>query len=183
MVKSKAIAKGARRPQGAERRALMKPRSPGRATAKPGEFDEVLALIEAARHRAYQAVNTELVGLYCQLGEYISEKIASAAWGDSVVEELAATIAREYPGVRGFTRRNLFRMRQFYEAYRGQKKVSPLLTQLPWTHHLVILGQARRAEEREFYMLAAIKGRWAVRTSRSISSSSTAVSPASLRSS
>lgn len=54
-------------------------------------------------------------------------------------------------------------MRQFYEAYRGQKKVSPLLTQLPWTHHLVLLGQARRAEEREFYMLAAIKGRWSSR--------------------
>jgi predicted nuclease of restriction endonuclease-like (RecB) superfamily len=162
MVKSKAIGKGARRP-GAEGRALMEPRSPSRATAKPGEFDEVLALIEAARHRAYQAVNTELVGLYWQLGEYISEKIASAAWGDSVVEELAATIAREYPGMRGFTRRNLFRMRQFHEAYRGQKKVSPLLTQLPWTHHLVILGHARRAEEREFYMLAAIKGRWSSR--------------------
>lgn len=59
----------------------------------------------AAAFRAYQAVNTELVGLYWQLGEYISEKIASAAWGDSVVEELAETIAREYPGMRGFTRR------------------------------------------------------------------------------
>ena len=118
-------------------------------TSKPGEFGEVLALIEAARHRAYQAVNTELVGLYWQLGEYISEKIVSAAWGAGVVDDLAATIAREYPGMRGFTRRNLFRMRQFYEAYRGQKKVSPLVTQLPWTHHLIILGQAKYAEERE----------------------------------
>jgi len=88
------------------------------------------------------AVNTELVGLYWQVGEYISEKIASAEWGDGVVDELAATIAREYPGMRGYTRRNLFRMRQFYEAYCGQKKVSPLLTQLPWTHHMIILGQA-----------------------------------------
>lgn len=162
MVKSKAIRKGTRGPD-PEGRGPMTSRSASRVTSNPGDFDEVLALIEAARHRAYQAVNTELVGLYWQLGEYISEKIASAVWGDSVVEALAATIAREYPGMRGFTRRNLFRMRQFYEAYRGQKKVSPLLTQLPWTHHLVILGQARRAEEREFYMLAAIKGRWSSR--------------------
>ena len=86
------------------------------------QFDEVLALIEAARARAYQAVNTELVGLYWQLGEYISGKIASAEWGDGVVDELAAAIAREYPGMRGYTRRNLFRMRQFYEAYRGRRE-------------------------------------------------------------
>ncbi len=100
-----------------------------------GKFDEVLALIEAARQRAYQAVNTELVG-------------ASAEWGDGVVDELAGTIARQYPGMRGYTRRNLFWMRQFFEAYRGDEKVSALLTQLPWTHHLLILGEAKLPEER-----------------------------------
>jgi hypothetical protein len=79
-------------------------------------FDEVVALIEAARGRAYQAVNAELVSLYWQLGEYISRKIANAEWGDGVVEELAASLARRFPGLRGFTRPNLFRMRQFHEA-------------------------------------------------------------------
>jgi hypothetical protein len=76
----------------------------GRSTI---EFVEVLALIEAARERAYQAVNTELVGLYWQLGEYISNKIVRAEWGTGVVDELALTIAREYPGLRGFARPNL----------------------------------------------------------------------------
>lgn len=136
-----------------------------RATTLPpvSEFDEVLAMIESARQRAYQAVNTELVGLYWQLGEYISHKIESARWGDGVVAELAATIARHYPGLRGYTRRNLLRMRQFFEAYRGQEKVSPLVSQLPWTHHLTILTRTKHAEEREFYMLAAIQGRWTKR--------------------
>ena len=123
-------------------------------------FDEVLALIEAARRRAYQAINTELVDLYWNLGKYISKKITSAEWGDAVVDELAATIASQYPGMRGYTRRNLFRMRQFYETYRGDKKVSPLVTQLPWTHHLIVLSQTKHPEEREFYLRAAIKGRW-----------------------
>jgi hypothetical protein len=82
--------------------------------------------------------------LYWKLGEYISKKIASAEWGDSVVEELATAIAQQYPGMRGYTRRNLFRMRQFYEAYRGHKKVSPLVTQLPWTHHLLEPNEAAR---------------------------------------
>jgi len=141
------------------------PRRPSNALA-PGDdarFAEVLALIEAARNRAYQAVNSELVSLYWQLGEHISQKIASAQWGDGVVDELAAAIARQYPGMRGYTRPNLFRMRQFYEAYRGNEKVSPLVRQLPWTHHLIILGQAKPPETREFYMLAAIKERWTKR--------------------
>jgi len=80
------------------------------------------------------------VELYWELGKYISKKIASAEWGDGVVEELAAAIARQYPGMRGYTRPNLFRMRQFYEEYRGDEKVSALLRQLPWTHHLLIAG-------------------------------------------
>jgi len=139
--------------------------APRRSTtlAPARKFDEVLALIEAARRRAYQAINTELVDLYWDLGEYISKKIASAEWGDAVVDELAATIARQYPGMRGYTRRNLFRMRQFYEAYRGDKKVSSLLTQLPWTHHLLILGQAKLPEERTFYLQAAIAAKWTSR--------------------
>ncbi|MBN8469544.1 DUF1016 family protein [Corallococcus exiguus] len=123
-------------------------------------FAEIIVLIEAARRRAYQAVNTELVAHYWELGEYISRKIASAEWGDSIVEDLAADLARRYPGVRGYTRPNLFRMRQFYEAYRSNRKVSPLVRQLPWTHHLIILSQARPVETREFYILAAIKERW-----------------------
>lgn len=127
-------------------------------------FAEVVSLIETARSRAYQVVNAELVTLYWRLGEYISRKIASAEWGDGVVDELAATLARRFQGLRGFTRRNLFRMRQFYEAYRDQEsRVSPLVTQLPWIHHLIILSQANPPETREFYLLAAIKEQWTKR--------------------
>lgn len=147
----------------AGKRVVVAARRPSVARHPARRFDEVLALIEAARRRAYQAVNAELVSLYWQLGEYISRKIASAEWGDGVVDELAATIAREYPNMRGYTRRNLFRMRQFYEMYRHDKKVSPLVTQLPWTHHLILLSQTTHPEEREFYMLAAIKDRWSKR--------------------
>jgi len=133
------------------------------AVAEARSFDDVLALIEAAKRRAYQAINTELVGLYWQVGEYISRKIESAEWGDGVVNELAATIARQHPGMRGFTRPNLFRMRQLYEAYRDDEKVSPLVRQLPWTHHLIILSQLKQREERQFYVLAAMRGQWTKR--------------------
>lgn len=112
-------------------------------------FAEVVGLIEQARQRAYQAVNTELVALYWRIGEYISGKLAAAEWGEGVVDKLAAHLARVVPGQRGFTRRNLFRMRQFFETYRGLEIVTPLVTQLPWTHNLIILSQSKRPEERE----------------------------------
>ena len=126
-------------------------------------FAEVLTLIQSARQRAYQAVNTELVGLYWQIGQYISRKIESAEWGDGVVDELARFLANTQPGLRGFTRRNLFRMRQFFECYCQSELVSPLVTQLPWTHHLLILSYAKREEEREFYIRLALREKWSKR--------------------
>ena len=96
-------------------------------------FAEVLAMIQAARGRAIAAVNTELIDLYWQVGEYISRKLESAAWGEGVVDQLAGYIQRSHPGLRGFTRPNLFRMRQFFEAYQGNEKVAALLRQLPWS--------------------------------------------------
>ena len=90
-------------------------------------FTEILDLITASRARAYATVNTVLIELYWQIGAYISEKIARAEWGDGVVPELASYIAQTESGLRGFTRANLFRMRQFYEAYRGNEIVAPLV--------------------------------------------------------
>lgn len=97
------------------------------------------------------------------MGAYISRKLEQAEWGDSVVNQLAEHLAQTQPGLRGFTRRNLFRMRQFYEAYRDNEKVSALLTQLPWTHNLVIFSQSKRPEEREFYVRLAVQEKWSKR--------------------
>jgi hypothetical protein len=106
-------------------------------------FDEVIHLIDAARQKAYQAVNTSLIELYWQVGAYISHKMASAEWGDGVVKDLAVYLAQTQPNLKGFTQRNLFRMRQFYETYRDNTIVSALLTQLPWTHNLNIARHPR----------------------------------------
>lgn len=127
------------------------------------DFTEVTQLIVSARQRAVQAVNTALIDLYWQVGQIISRKIAAAEWGDGVVPQLAAHLAQTQPGLRGFTARNLFRMRQFYEAYKDDEKVSPLARQLPWTHNLIILNQSKRPEEREFYLRLAIQEQWSSR--------------------
>ena len=130
---------------------------------QPADFADIARLIDAARQRAVQAVNTTLIELYWQVGERISRKIAQAEWGDGVVDQLARYLAQSQPGLRGFTRRNLFRMRQFYEAYPDAQVVSALLTQIPWTHHLTILNQSKRPEEREFYLRMAATEKWSSR--------------------
>jgi predicted nuclease of restriction endonuclease-like (RecB) superfamily len=127
------------------------------------DFSEITRLIDSARQRAYQAVNTTLIELYWQVGAYLSRKIAAAEWGEGVVEQLAQHLASTQPGLKGFTRRNLFRMRQFYEAYREPQLVTALLTQLPWTHNLIILSRSKRPEEREFYLKMAAQEKWSSR--------------------
>jgi predicted nuclease of restriction endonuclease-like (RecB) superfamily len=97
------------------------------------------------------------------VGAYISHKIEAAEWGDGVVKQLADYLARTQPGLRGCTRPNLFRMRQFYHTYRSDEKVSALLRQLPWTHNLIILSQSKHPEEHEFYLRMAIQEKWSSR--------------------
>lgn len=150
----------------------MTPSSRGSRSSKPalvplaGEeqaFAEVVEMIQAARSKALGAVNTALIDLYWRVGEYISRKLATAAWGEGVVVALAAYIARSHPGLKGFTRANLFRMRQFYDTYRDDEKVATLLRQLPWSHNLYILGRCKRPDEREFYLRMAVQQRWPAR--------------------
>lgn len=133
------------------------------APSTDASFNEITQLIVAARQRAMQAVNTELIELHWQVGAYISRKIEAAEWGDGVVAQLAAHLAHTQPGLRGFTQRNLFRMRQFYETYGDDAIVTALLTQLPWTQNLIILIQSKRPEEREFYLRMAIQEKWSSR--------------------
>ncbi len=104
------------------------------------DFDHVLALIDAARGRAIAAVNTALIDLYWTIGEHISGKIADEGWGKGTVEELAGYIQDRQPNARGFSARNLWRMMQFYETYRGQAKLATLLRVLPWSHNLEIMS-------------------------------------------
>jgi predicted nuclease of restriction endonuclease-like (RecB) superfamily len=126
-------------------------------------FAEVVEIIRTAKQTAVQAVNTQLVELYWQIGAYISLKLDQAEWGDGVVQQLADYLARTQPGLRGFTRSNLFRMRNFYNTYNSEEKVAALPRQLSWTHNVIILNQSKRPEEREFYLRMTIQEKWSSR--------------------
>ena len=126
-------------------------------------FAEVAGLIVAARQRAIRTVNTVLIDLYWQVGEYISRKVAAEAWGKSVIQELADYLRRTEPDLRGFSASHIWRMRQFYETYQDNPILAALLRELPWSHHLSILGKSKRPEEREFYIRTAIREKWSSR--------------------
>ncbi len=131
----------------------------------PGDdrFGEVAQMIQQARQRAVQTVNSQLIELYWQVGAYISHKLATAEWGAAVVNQLADYLARTQSGLRGFTRSNLFRMRQFYETYQSDEKVATLWRLLSWSHHRLILAQCKYPQEREFYLAMTAREHWSVR--------------------
>jgi predicted nuclease of restriction endonuclease-like (RecB) superfamily len=137
-------------------------RSTAKSPSRAG-FDEVLALIEAARTRAVAAVNTTLIDLYWTIGKHISRKIADEGWGQGTVAALADYLRGRRPNARGFSAQNLWRMRQFFETYRGWPKLSTLLRVLPWSHNLAIMSRSKRDEEREFYLRLAHRERWSFR--------------------
>jgi predicted nuclease of restriction endonuclease-like (RecB) superfamily len=127
------------------------------------QFSEIVTIIQQARYNTIKNVNTELVKLYWNVGGYISKKIETAEWGDAVVDQLADYIQNHHPEFKGFTRRGLYRMRQFYEVYRDNEFVSTLLTQISWSCHLHILSKTKTIEEKEFYIRLAVKERYSVR--------------------
>ena len=106
--------------------------------------------------RALTAANTALIDLYWSLGEYISRRIDAERLGTGHGEGPGRAHCHGGGRTRrGFSAQNLWRMRQFYETYRGQPKLSPLLRELSWTHNLLIMGKCKRDEEREFYLRLA----------------------------
>jgi hypothetical protein len=123
------------------------------------QFTEVITLIHQSQSRAVQQINRELIDLYWRVGDYISQKVASSEWGQGVVKQLAAFIRQQQPNIRGFSDKNLWRMKQFYETYAdAPEKLSTVLRQISWIDHLIILSQSKTPEEREFYLLLTVRG-------------------------
>lgn len=119
---------------------------------KYNQFEDVVLLIKQAQSRAIKTVNKELIDLYWNVGQYISAKISSSTWGESVVKELSEYLAKTDPTLKGFSDKNMWRMKQFYEAYQDLPKLSPLVREISWTNNLIILTAAKTAEEKEFYL-------------------------------
>lgn len=98
-----------------------------------------------------------MINVYWNIGEYISKKVELAEWGQSVVKDLADYLLLNEPDLKGFSDKNLWRMKQFYETYQDFPKLSALLREISWTNNLTILSLAKTIEEQEFYLRLCCK--------------------------
>ena len=126
-------------------------------------FDEVISIIERAKVNAFRAVNRELIVMYWDIGKYISERVQLDGWGKAVVQDFSNHIQLRYHGIRGFSPQNIWRMKQFYETYRNNEKLSALLREISWTNNVTIMSRAKTEEAREFYLLLCSKNLYSSR--------------------
>lgn len=87
-------------------------------------------MIVEAQSRAWQQVNKTLIELYWNIGQYVRERIETSDWGKRIVEEMSKYILAKNPSVTGFSARNTRRMKQSYETYQGNEKLSAVLTEI-----------------------------------------------------
>ncbi len=126
-------------------------------------FSEIISLIKYARSNALNYVNRELINLYWDIGKFIYHRIESTEWGQSVFKELAIYLRYNEPDLKGFSDKNLWRMKQFYESYQHFPKISALLREISWTNNLTILARTNTIEEREFYIKLSLKEKYSSR--------------------
>ncbi len=124
------------------------------------QFSEIQQFIRAAKERAYSAVNHEMIELYWQIGEYVSKRVEKLEWGNGVVKNLAIFLQKNEPDTRGFSAQNIWRMKQFYEAYRKNEKLSPLVRELTWSNNLLIMSKTANDIEKEFYLRLTIQEKY-----------------------
>ena len=122
---------------------------------------EIKERIRSAQYEALRAVNRELIGLYWDIGKIIASRQAGeGTWGKGIVEQLALDLRTEFPGVAGFSARNIWNMRSFYLTYAANEKLQPLVAEIGWTHNMVILTKCKDGLEREFYIRMTRKYGW-----------------------
>ncbi len=116
--------------------------------------------IRKAQYDALKSVNKELIGLYDDIGRMIVERQEKEGWGKSVVEKLATDLQKDFPGIQGFSARNIWYMRIFHLTYRENQKLQPLVAEIRWTKHLVIIDRCKNDLQREFDIRMTRKMGW-----------------------
>lgn len=122
--------------------------------------DEITRRIRSAQYEALKAVNKEMIALYWEIGKRITEQQTTLGWGTSVVENLSKDIQEEFPGIQGFGARNMWNMARFYTEYQSNELLQPLVAEISWSKHLVILTKCKETQQRQFYILATKKYGW-----------------------
>lgn len=120
-------------------------------------FENIKLEIAKSQYKAMQAVNTELIYLYWNIGKIIYE---NSEWGNSFIDSLSIDLKSEFPNIQGFSPRNLRNMRIFYKEYPNIEILQTLSAKLTWSHNVLLISKVKDLEERKWYMEETIKNGW-----------------------
>ncbi len=123
-------------------------------------LEEIKAKIKSSRIQAYRRVNKEIILLYWDIGKKIVERQEQFGWGKSVVEKLSTDLKKEFPGLSGYSARNLWEMRRLYIEYKDNENLQRLVAEIPWGQNMVIMSRVKSHKEREFYIQKTIEFGW-----------------------
>lgn len=117
--------------------------------------------VKTTQIRATMSVNQELLMLYWDIAERITEKQKDAAWGDGFLVQMSRDLQAEFPDIKGFSKRNLELMRQWYRFWSEQSIIAKqVVSQIPWGHNLVIIGKVKDTEEALFFVQKTLQNNW-----------------------
>lgn len=140
------------------------PKQPNNEVVLPGYdgfLESLKKQIQTAQLRAATAVNVHATELYFNIGKAIVDRQEQAGWGDAVLKELSKDLASAFPEMKGFSERNLYRMRTFYLAYRAESDISATaVAKIPWGHNIVIIDKVKDPQERAWYVGKTLENGW-----------------------
>lgn len=124
---------------------------------------DIKQLIHDKQYRALQMLNTETVALYWAIGREIYRQQQEKGWGKSVVEMLARDLQHEFPGAKGYSAANFWRMRNFYLTYHESENLAPLVREISWSNNILIMEKCKDDLERQFYLQMTKRYGWTKR--------------------
>ena len=125
--------------------------------------NDLKCLIQKKQYHALQVMNTETINLYWEIGKEIYRQQEENGWGKSIVQVLSNELQKEFPGEKGHSAANLWRMRNFYLTYHGVEKLAPLVREISWSNNIVIMEKCKDDLQREFYIQMTKRYGWTKR--------------------
>lgn len=125
--------------------------------------DEVKELIHKKQYKVLKSINSETINLYWEIGEEIYRQQEENGWGKSIVQVLSKELQKEFPGAKGYSAANLWRMRNFYLSYRNSERLAPLVREISWSNNIIIMEKCKDDLQREFYIQMTKRYGWTKR--------------------
>lgn len=117
--------------------------------------------IRSARNKLAFSINSQVIEMYWELGKEIAEKQQASSFGSNFIEQISQELKHDFPEIKGFSRRNLYAVLQWYKFYSEKYQFVPHhVAQIPWTHNRMIVSKIKNIDVAEFYVGETAKNAW-----------------------